>query len=114
MRLGRASGCIVSHESAAHCARVTDLNGRVEVIVVTIAVEVAVAVAAGGAQTPKGPALTPGSVTRRTLAERYGNRGVVAIMFVSVGMIVDVDIDTVAVATTVVGVGEATLCWGRR
>ena len=65
-------------------------------------------VAAGGAQTPRGRALTPGSATRRTVAEQYGNRDVVAITFVSVGMVVDVDVETVTVATTVVGVGEAT------
>ena len=127
MRLGRARGCNVTQGSAAHHARVTDLNGRidrwhgVEVLVVTIAVEVAVVVAAGGALTPRGRALTPGSATRRTVAERYGNRDVVAITFVSVGMVVDVDMETVAVlllswklVRQQVWVLLAALLWSRR
>ena len=66
----------------------------------------------------------PGSATRRTEAERDieagntarganadGHRGEIAIMYISVGMVVDVVVEmaVVAVATAVVEVGDATI-----
>ena len=98
---------MISERVGGFCEWCSHRHG-VEVIVAIIAVEVAVVVAAGEAQTPKGHALTPGSATRRMVAEREDHRSIAAIMFVSVGIDVDMETAVVAVVTAVVGVGEAT------